>query len=43
MFPFRHKSWERLVAQQSVDGHAESYAPPRDDLNAPDLYIPSIS
>lgn len=42
-FPYRHKSWQRLVGQQSAEGGAESYAPPRDDVNAPDLYIPMMA
>ncbi len=42
-FPFRHKSWQRLTSQQYTDGQTvETFAPPRDDINAPDLYIPGI-
>lgn len=39
-FPFRHKSWQRSIVQQSVEGPSDTYAPPRNDVNAPDLYIP---
>jgi len=37
--PMRHKSWKRL---ESRFGNAQetSYNPPREDINAPDLYIP---
>jgi hypothetical protein len=40
LFPFLHKSWSRTFehGEDSV-----SYAPPRSDLNAPDLYIPVMS
>lgn len=31
------------MSQTSVDGHTEAYAPPRDDINAPDLYIPMMA
>ena len=38
LFPWRHKPWSRRV-RRSENGQAEWQAP-RDDLNAPDLYIP---
>lgn len=34
LFPWRHRSWLR---QRDADGN---YAPPRLDVNSPDLYIP---
>ncbi|KAL2917881.1 Protein transport protein yif1 [Polyrhizophydium stewartii] len=40
LFPFRHSSWSRLVRRSQHNGQLEGYAPPREDLNAPDLYIP---
>ncbi|KAH6570387.1 hypothetical protein BASA60_007721 [Batrachochytrium salamandrivorans] len=43
LFPFRHTSWSRLVHRSEHNGQAEGYAPPREDLNAPDLYLPVMS
>jgi protein transport protein YIF1 len=40
LFPFQHKSWKRRVHRQA-DG--ERYLAPRDDINAPDLYIPAMA
>ena len=44
LFPFRHASWRRQVAaSQFQDGKGTvSFYPPHDDLNAPDLYIPTM-
>ncbi len=39
VFPWRHKPWSRKVVR-SEQGVAEWY-PPREDVNSPDLYIPS--
>ncbi|KAI0557623.1 YIF1 [Gracilaria domingensis] len=47
--PFRNRTWGRQrgmdAAQFEVSGSdgATSYLPPRDDVNAPDLYIPVMS
>ncbi|CAN8062406.1 unnamed protein product [Agarophyton chilense] len=47
--PFRNRTWARQrgidAAQFEVSGSdgATSYLPPRDDVNAPDLYIPVMS
>ncbi|EPS93220.1 hypothetical protein FOMPIDRAFT_1136636, partial [Fomitopsis schrenkii] len=41
LFPWRHKPWSRRV-RRSENGQAEWQAP-RDDLNAPDLYIPLMA
>jgi hypothetical protein len=41
LFPFRQKSWKRLTAVRGAEG--EVYLPPRDDINAPDLYIPTMA
>ena len=38
VFPWRHKPWTRKM-RRSETGSGE-FQPPRDDLNAPDLYIP---
>lgn len=45
LFPFRHKSWHRTLMNTAVDGKAqqETYSPPRDDINAPDLYVPAMA
>ena len=40
LFPLRHKSWNRRIHRQQ---DSESYLPPRDDINAPDLYIPTMA
>lgn len=39
VFPWRHKPWTRKM-RRSETGIGE-FQPPREDLNAPDLYIPS--
>jgi hypothetical protein len=49
LFPWRHKSWSRKVSRRGMSGDqgsngsggVEGWMPPRDDINAPDLYIPS--
>lgn len=46
LFPFRNGNWARLSSTQaSGDGTTSSvsYAPPSQDINAPDLYIPFMS
>jgi hypothetical protein len=40
LIPFQHKNWGRL---RDEDAHDSKYASPRDDPNAPDLYIPLMS
>ena len=40
IFPWRHKPWSRQIRRNEVSGATEGYKPPREDLNAPDLYIP---
>lgn len=44
LFPYRNTTWIRQVIP-GANGSAESdqFAPPLDDINAPDLYIPSMS
>lgn len=39
-FPFVHKNWTRLMVSQ---GDEDAYRAPRDDINAPDLYIPTMA
>eukprot|EP01100_Stratorugosa_tubuloviscum_P001319 TRINITY_DN1293_c0_g5_i1.p1 TRINITY_DN1293_c0_g5~~TRINITY_DN1293_c0_g5_i1.p1 ORF type:complete len:373 (+),score=145.20 TRINITY_DN1293_c0_g5_i1:37-1155(+) len=36
-FPFRHKNWERIITG------SEAFELPKNDLNAPDLYIPTMA
>ncbi|KAI9090048.1 YIF1-domain-containing protein [Phlyctochytrium arcticum] len=43
IFPFRHQSWTRLVRRSEQNGAMEGFKPPREDLNAPDLYIPVMA
>lgn len=43
LFPYTHKSWTRLVKRSPQSGQMEGHRPPREDLNAPDLYIPLMS
>jgi hypothetical protein len=43
LFPFRHKPWSRMARRSEENGQLEGYRPPREDINAPDLYIPGKS
>jgi hypothetical protein len=55
LFPWRHKSWSRRVSRRGAGGAGEGpganggqmmvegWMAPREDINAPDLYIPSKS
>jgi hypothetical protein len=38
--PFFHKQWKRRIIRV---GEVDSYAFPREDINAPDLYIPTMA
>eukprot|EP01134_Creolimax_fragrantissima_P000122 CFRG0122T1 len=40
LFPWLHKDWSRRV---SYEGSDKRYLCPREDINAPDLYIPAMS
>ncbi|EGG23207.1 hypothetical protein DFA_05339 [Cavenderia fasciculata] len=40
IFPFPQKTWKRRIYRV---GDVDSYLPPRDDINAPDLYIPLMA
>lgn len=41
LFPWRHRPWTRQIRRAAESGGQDQYQPPRDDINAPDLYIPS--
>jgi hypothetical protein len=40
LFPWRHRPWGRQVLRAADNGGVDGWQPPRDDINAPDLYIP---
>jgi len=41
LFPWRHRPWSRKVTR-TENGQSE-WAPPREDINSPDLYIPLMA
>ena len=55
VFPWRHRSWNRRILRSASPPHGnpsqprptqtstETYLSPRDDINSPDLYIPSMA
>lgn len=45
LFPYRHRNWSRITTSESAgsSGSGVAYAPPSEDINAPDLYIPLMS
>ncbi|SGZ52753.1 CIC11C00000005451 [Sungouiella intermedia] len=45
LFPYRHLNWARMTTAETAgsSGSGVSYAPPSEDVNAPDLYIPLMS
>ncbi|KAL1925784.1 uncharacterized protein VTP21DRAFT_667 [Calcarisporiella thermophila] len=43
LFPWRHKPWSRSVKRSEQTGQMEGYLPPREDINSPDLYIPTMA
>ncbi|KAF9306146.1 hypothetical protein BGZ74_007348 [Mortierella antarctica] len=43
VFPWRHKLWNRVLKRSETTGETIGYLPPRDDINAPDLYIPVMA
>ncbi|KAK8850544.1 hypothetical protein IAR55_004462 [Kwoniella newhampshirensis] len=43
LFPWRHKPWSRQVRRSAENGAMEGWQAPRDDINAPDLYIPTMA
>ncbi|EGC38283.1 hypothetical protein DICPUDRAFT_28858, partial [Dictyostelium purpureum] len=40
IFPYTQKTWKRRIGRTN---DVDSYLPPRDDINAPDLYIPLMA
>ncbi|CAO3572657.1 unnamed protein product [Mortierella alpina] len=43
VFPWRHKLWTRSLRRSETTGETIGYLSPRDDLNAPDMYIPVMA
>lgn len=43
LFPWRHRPWARRIKKSEINGQSEGYQPPRDDINSPDLYIPTMA
>lgn len=43
LFPWRHKPWSRQIQRSEGTGVPDGYATARDDINAPDMYIPVMS
>ncbi|CEL60077.1 Protein transport protein yif1 OS=Schizosaccharomyces pombe (strain 972 / ATCC 24843) GN=hrf1 PE=3 SV=1 [Rhizoctonia solani AG-1 IB] len=45
LFPWRHKPWTRRLRRSDAQDTVgpPRYAPPREDLNSPDLYIPVMA
>ncbi|KAF8907813.1 hypothetical protein BGZ58_006139, partial [Dissophora ornata] len=43
VFPWRHKLWTRVLKRSETTGESIGYLPPRDDINAPDMYIPVMA
>jgi hypothetical protein len=43
LFPWRHRPWSRKVRRSDVNGQPEGWQPPREDINSPDLYIPTMA
>eukprot|EP01102_Stenamoeba_stenopodia_P001042 TRINITY_DN1092_c0_g4_i1.p1 TRINITY_DN1092_c0_g4~~TRINITY_DN1092_c0_g4_i1.p1 ORF type:complete len:353 (+),score=68.17 TRINITY_DN1092_c0_g4_i1:72-1061(+) len=41
LFPLRHDTWKRKIIKE--ENGAEVYPAPREDVNAPDLYIPTMA
>ncbi|KAF9361000.1 hypothetical protein BGX26_006766 [Mortierella sp. AD094] len=43
VFPWRHKLWTRALKRSETTGETIGYLSPRDDINAPDMYIPVMA
>ncbi|KIJ56246.1 hypothetical protein M422DRAFT_774076 [Sphaerobolus stellatus SS14] len=43
IFPWRHRPWTRRVRRSEISGQTEGWQPPREDINSPDLYIPTMA
>jgi len=42
LFPFLYRDWARVEIMEPNPDGSSKYAPPQEDENAPDLYIPSM-
>ncbi|CAN6607029.1 protein transport protein Yif1p [Trichomonascus vanleenenianus] len=43
LFPWRHKPWTRILQRSEGSGAVDGYATAREDINAPDMYIPAMA
>lgn len=43
LFPWRHKPWTRTLQRSENSGAIDGYATAREDINAPDMYIPVMA
>ncbi|EPY50688.1 COPII-coated vesicle component Hrf1 [Schizosaccharomyces cryophilus OY26] len=43
IFPWRRRSWARKLKRSEMNGSAEGYCAPGEDLNSPDMYIPLMA
>ncbi|KZT58183.1 putative ER to Golgi transport-related protein [Calocera cornea HHB12733] len=43
VFPWRHRPWARKPKQSDTGAQADGWQPPREDVNSPDLYIPTMA
>ncbi|KZO97531.1 YIF1-domain-containing protein [Calocera viscosa TUFC12733] len=43
VFPWRHRPWARTPKRSDTGAQADGWQPPREDVNSPDLYIPTMA
>lgn len=43
LFPWRHKPWTRQIQRSETSGAPDGFATARNDINAPDMYIPVMA
>ena len=43
LFPWRHRPWTRQIQRSEASGAVDGFATARDDINAPDMYIPVMA
>lgn len=43
LFPWMHKPWSRILQRSESSGAVDGYCTARDDINAPDMYIPVMA